>query len=51
MFFSFSLFLQILKLALEIDFQVSYYDFKPFFKNKNLDFGGIFLYKFAKMRA
>ena len=38
-------------MALEIDFQASYYDFKPFFKNKNLDFGGIFLYKFVKTRA
>ena len=37
--------------ASEIDFQASFFHFEPFFKNKNLDFGGIFLYKFAKTRA
>ena len=37
--------------ASEIDFQASFFHFEPFFKNKNLDFGGIFLYNFAKTRA
>ena len=38
-------------LALEIDLELSFWNFEPFLKNNNLDFCFFFQYKLAKMRA